>query len=276
MQDATVLKLIALRSDDSVLGVMSRTPGLWSALQPELENQHFWYERTEAAFNLPPEFQWEYGNNSHENWQHVYNILMSTKLGDPFAITPARRPGTIQVNKYNFTAVKFLLQAGYKTPGLVSVNDAIAHGGSLDVIKLLLVQPRAYSDTLNALVDIRYVVRTGRLEFVKAIIDDTKARDGLEGPVVLRALIGGVEEAVIQNQMLILEYLLSLRGYRKQDLDELIETAIERESIGPLELLLDEVKPNRDTLLDYIDNAQFFKSPKSLEILTVRLEALDM
>src|SRR3989337_4123425 len=79
MQNSNLLRVILERSDDATLEVLSRTP-LWGQIKLELEDQNFWFQRTQSLVDLPPELNdWYYGDNSKQNWHQIYNIIATTR-----------------------------------------------------------------------------------------------------------------------------------------------------------------------------------------------------
>ena len=270
MEDPTVLKLIASRVDDTVLGSLSRIPSLWNVLLSELKNQFFWYERTAAAFNLPDEFQWEYGDNSQENWQQIFNILQSTKNEDPFAVNPYGL-SVLEKNGYNLLAVKLLLWMGYTPLGMISVKQAIKYG-DLAVVKLLLSDSRIDLRGGQAMARAMYAaIERDRLDMVQAIIEAMGDKISAKGGQQL--LNNALSKAAVLDNVDILRYLLKLRPVNKGMLRLTVQDVIDHNSLGALRVLLRGFKPDQKSLLGYIDHAAHDdETEPSLKLLLTRVK----
>lgn len=272
MEDPTLLRLIAQRSDDSTLEVLSHTP-LWGTLQPELEDQHFWYQRTETAFNLPPEFQWEYGDNRFENWQQVYNILASTKtMKNPFTVR-LEGPLPLEANGYNLIGIKLLLRMGYRPIDMVAIDRAIRYA-SLDVIKLLLADPGldVGGDTVS-INCMKRAVEMGRLDIVEVLVEAAKARGHVDDELGLWFILSGLFLAIKLEQVEIVKYLLKARKrYKKELLSQLIGGAITSQSVKSLKVLLHGFKPTELDLAMYAGFAISEGKDRALETILKRMK----
>lgn len=262
--------------------VIRDNKGVLKALleRADQNDQLVWYARTDLLVGgLPSEFRWEYGKNSLENWKQVYNILEHAQSGyeEPFAFRSPYNPSVLEINGYNYLAVKYLLHLGYRTEGMASVRRAIRYSGRLDVIELLLhsrdisIRSDITAESPNALQDAAWM---DRLDIVKAIVEVAVTRGELDDEAGLELLVDGMESAAEWNRALMLKYLFGIREHEVDSLLRVFEAAIREEATDALQALLNLVNPDQEHLLEYSRFAILSEKKRSLDVLTARIREL--
>lgn len=234
--NSDLLTLIAARSSNDVLGVLSGT-ALWDTIAPQLQNQHFWYLRTAAAINLPLELaEWE--GNEDEDWHQIYNILVLTRdRGNPF-----KSLDVLKRNGYNATAIKLLLELGYDLDPIrdgAILRDAAEIGNDVTV-RLLLADGRmdpVWNITLGRFA-LAQAAEGGHLAVMHTLLDDPRVKAANMG--IFRLALGGVGKT---NQVKAAELLLDSREYSPDDVGVPFAAASAVGSLGVMELIWERIKP---------------------------------
>lgn len=234
--NSDLLTLIAARSSNDVLGVLSGT-ALWDTIAPQLQNQHFWYLRTAAAINLPLELaEWE--GNEDEDWHQIYNILVLTRdRGNPF-----KSLDVLKRNGYNATAIKLLLELGYNLDPIrdgAILRDAAEIGNDVTV-RLLLADGRmdpVWNITLGRFA-LAQAAEGGHLAVMHTLLDDPRVKAANMG--IFRLALGGAGKT---NQVKAAELLLDSREYSPDDVGVPFAAASAVGSLGIMELIWERIKP---------------------------------
>lgn len=256
MDNRDILREIALRADDKVLALLSYIPSLWSLIRSELEKNYFWYLRTDEAFNLPDELAWE--KTSEANWHQIYNILISTREGNPFAASTQRHAReinltTLELNDYNPIAVKLLLKWGYdpSVDRSYSLLAASAYATS-EILQLLIDDERIHPEDRNYWFE--WAAGNGRVDNTKVLLQNKKTREVIDEDEV-SILTDSFGAAVRNNHLEAAEFVLDEIARRDiaiyehgDDHNEMIVDAIRDSSPEMIKLLLDE------SLLDVRDS----------------------
>ncbi|CAH6421279.1 Hypothetical protein POVR2_LOCUS331 [uncultured virus] len=180
-QQPFIVREVALRADDTVLELLSHIPTLWSIIRPELASQFWWYQRTAEAFELPATLEWD--KTSKLNWHQIYNILVATRTGNPFDVVTDSRRRTrdrtaysapslpvLSLNGYNITAIKLLLEWGYRPNESTLVY--VASYGTLEALLLLLGEEEISYSTLSQLVE--NSASEGNEDVLKYLLQDSE------------------------------------------------------------------------------------------------------
>lgn len=249
MENRDLFQAILQRADDATLAVLSRTP-LWTQIKPLLEDQNYWFQRTQSLVDLPPELSvWEYGDNSKQDWHQIYNIIAVTRDGaNPF------ETDILALNGYNYIAMKWLLDAGKYDPS-VEDSDALqgaAGIGTPETVQLLLSDSRIdplVGDTESVIGARWAIVRAavdGRVDNIEVLLADDRIQAELATPagekIKSRALIG----AALQNKPEVVILLLSLWQYKDFDLQQAMLATARRDSLEALTLLYETESSRTD------------------------------
>ncbi|CAH6419500.1 Hypothetical protein POVR2_LOCUS2 [uncultured virus] len=240
MDNLHVLREIAYRADDSLLDLISQVPPLWSLISPELNNQFFWYRRTSEAFNLPAELEWS--KTSKANWHQIYNILASTRQGNPFSRSLLY---ILELNEYNSIAIQLLLDQGYDP----SLDDSFliiqaARFTSPQVLQLLLNDERMHVE-LHAGDVLRYAAREGKVDNMKVLLQGKRVLKVIEEDQLV-PLEYAFEDAVYINQLAAAKLVLKEMDKRGMRYDtsntehELTEQALKISSVEIIDMLIAE------------------------------------
>ena len=187
IEDSTVLYELAIRSDNLLLGLLSRTPS-WKHMTRFANETYFWYQRTEYLVGrslTPRQINWKtvYYNLQQadviSDQRRKYNIFVDEVLRDSDTVTVAIELGYQPENRHLVTCcvegyietVKLLLQQPGIDPAYensrpilaASVNDHI------DVVRLLLEDGRANPTNIKHDVLI-FLIGCNEIEWIKKLL----------------------------------------------------------------------------------------------------------
>lgn len=238
MEDPLLLSLIVVHADNFLLEKLSRTP-LWRLLSIILQDMHFWYLRTEAAFVLPTIMQWDHENNKNENWRQVYNILSSSRFYNPFRDCSTSSSKPLQENGCNFLAIKWLLNASFDPSVDESYSLRIAaEYGSPQALELLLNDKRVdpcIEDAEGWSWVLSRAAAGERIENMKILLLDQRMLAN-KSKNIEAALCTAAEDDKVSS----LEFLLQQIELSSGKLEWLAYRATENESVSAVTYLLDQ------------------------------------
>ncbi|CAH6419555.1 Hypothetical protein POVR2_LOCUS60 [uncultured virus] len=221
-----VLFIVAAHADDSVLEVLSKTP-LWDLVYTYLHNQHFWYMRTAAAFNLPEWLTWDL--YTREKWSEIYDTLKLDKSGsNPFN----------EDRHYSSVSIRLLIEMGFD-PSVSSnlpLQVAIRHG-DVQACRTLLADDRVRISGIGRLVvhsAILSAVKFNKPDLFRLLFENKKTsslmNEGMVDAIVTSAINADADRIV--------QLVIEIRDADKQSLEAWMQTAIKLDKPKVVETIL--------------------------------------